>query len=36
VAAFAAGPPSESDEGVEELRKEIKALRDKIRELKNK
>ncbi len=33
---FCGRPPSDRDEGIEELRKEIKALRDEIRELKNK
>ncbi len=33
---FCGRRPSDRDEGIEELRKEIKALRDEIRELKNK
>ncbi len=32
---FCGRPPSARDEGIEELRKEIKALRDEIRELKS-
>ena len=33
---FCGRPPADRDSGIEELKKEIKALRDEIRELKNK
>jgi len=34
--SFCGRPPADRDSGIEELRKEIKALRDEIKELKNK
>ncbi len=33
---FCGRPPADRDSGIEEIKKEIKALRDEIRELKNK
>lgn len=33
---FCGRPPADRDSGIEELKKEIKALREEIRELKNK